>query len=620
MTFRPRLRLPVWLVAAALILGSGWTGWLGIQHLRGSASVLDRAEAVFADLRLLAAGVRPAPADVAIVAIDDATVDAQGGYPIDRASLAELIELIADSGARGVAIDLLFVDEGRSDGDAALASALAAAPTVIAAAGRFDAPSPSAVPRSSDELWPIAGLVEASSVGLVNVATDAGGTPRHVPLVFQTNRGPVPSLVLRAAGLFGGSDPVLASGGVLVDEVLRPVDFGWHLPLRYLGPAGTVDTVSGLALSENRDAVASRLDDRIVVVGATATGVGDRFGTPFEPVLPGVEVLATAIAHLIDGSGLTRNVQVRRIDLAAALVLTIAGVLVVSAFPLVAGLGLFAGLVLGWLGATAIAFAHGYWFSATLPLAGAVPAVGAFAAVRQLHDRRKAHLVARTAETLSRFQAPALARRLTDDPTFLREPVERQAAILFIDLSGFTRLSERLGPARTEAFLREFHSLVVEQAHAHDGCVMSFMGDGAMILFGIPDPASDDAARALDAAQSLVAATRAWIAGRDAGAETPGLRVGAHLGPVILSRLGHASQQHITTTGDSVNVASRLMEVGKANGAVIAASVDLISAAGRPGPWGQADIAKEVAIRGRRAPMIVHLWRTVIEPEGDRRP
>ena len=87
---------------------------------------------------------------------------------------------------------------------------------------------------------------------------------------------------------------------------------------------------------------------------------------------------------------------------------------------------------------------------------------------------------------LEQFQAPAIQKWLARDPNFLAKPVLQNAAIVFVDLSGFTSLSEELGPDRTRDLLKEFHAIVDREAVASGGMITSFLGDGAMILFGLP--------------------------------------------------------------------------------------------------------------------------------------
>lgn len=608
----PRLASSHGLAVAALVLVAAcWAGLLGGAHLVGLGSPLDRVEAQLADMRLLIAGRREPPQSVAIVAIDDRTVAAERGYPLPRQNLARLVGAIAAGGPRVLAIDLLLLDAGAPENDRALAEALARVPSVLAAAGRFDRTDPggAAIPVPSDVLSPAAPFDAAASAGLVNISTDPGGAPRHMPLVFETGGGLTPAFALRAAALFAGQDPVFGTDRVQIAGRAIPLDLGFHLPLRFYGPRGTIETISAAALLAG-DVTAAQLKDRVVVIGATATAVGDTFGTPFDPVTPGVEVLATGVAQLLGGSGLVRDNAVRRVDAGITVALAIVGTLIVALTPLGIGTSLVALVLGGWLLATVALFAQGYWFSAVLPIAGMLPPVGLAMLVRQRWERGRSREHARAEAALRQFQPPVLAERIARDPDFLREPVLQNAAILFVDLSGFTRLSEQAGPAQTREFLKEFHTLVENEIAAHEGLVMTFMGDGAMIVFGIPEPRPDDAARAFAAAWDLIGDVRSWVGGADLPAGPPDLRAGAHFGSVVVSRLGHETHQHIMATGDSVNVASRLMEVAKQHGAALAVSAEFLAALGEDGAARhEPDEIRAVAIRGRRQPVSVALWR-----------
>jgi adenylate cyclase len=137
---------------------------------------------------------------------------------------------------------------------------------------------------------------------------------------------------------------------------------------------------------------------------------------------------------------------------------------------------------------------------------------------------------------------------------------------------------------------------------------VSYMGDGAMMVFGLPAPQPGDAANALAAVAQLRRDITEWLQTLPPvarGKLAP--RFGSHFGPVILSRLGAADHQHIAATGDTVNVASRLMEVAKQRGAPIAVSEDIWRAAGAVGGAVVLDLSEPVAIdiRGRAEPLSV---------------
>ena len=603
-------RLPLWQTTVALLIAGLWAGQLCWLHLAGRPSVLDRLENASADMRLLLFEVLPPPSSVAIVAIDDAFVDASGGYPIPREKVAAIVRAIAASGAKVLAVDMLFVDAGDERSNRLLAAALGTIPTVIAGAGRFDpaADRTAAIARTSAELWPLAIFADAAAVGPVNISIDVGGTPRHLPMILQTSRGLLPTLVLQASGLFAGGNPAIRRDAVVLNGRERPVDLGWNLPLRYYGPRGTIATLSAVDLLSGKAGMAESLRGRVVVLGATATAVGDTFNSPFDRVLPGAEVLATGIANLVDGPVLRRDSLMRRIDASATLTLALAGVLLVGLLPLALAMSITGALMAVWLGIATLLYGEGIWLAMALPLAGWVPITGLLVLVRQRQERRQSVALAQIGESLGRLQAPALARRIEADPLYLDEPVEQIVAVVFVDLSGFTGLSEHLGPAGTQRLLKDFHRLVDQRVVAEDGVVMNYMGDGAMIVFGLPETRVDDASRALRAAFAIAAAVGRWSAASRDGERISGVRLGLHYGSVVLSRLGGDTHQHITATGDSVNLASRLMEVAKAQRMVIAASSELVAAAEMKAIGVLPETKKTLDIRGRVQPVEVYSW------------
>lgn len=603
------LHLPrKWLVVL-VTLSALWTGWIATTHLTARPTLLDPVESVLVDYRVKLIGPQGPPEQVVIVAIDDRTVEAEDGYPLRRSRLAKLVSRVSEAGARAMAVDLLLVDAGASDEDVTLAAALSQLPTVIAAAGMFDDREQSAVPTTHSVLKPLSIFADVAKTGLVNVTTDHGGTPRHMPLIYTTSTGPTPSLALQAVSLFHQSPLPLSAEGVRVGEEMRRLDIGWHLPLRFLGPHGTIRTISALDVLEGRTPKAS-LNGKLVLVGATASGIGDRFNTPFDPIMPGVEVQATAMAQLLGGPSLVRDKTVRRVDVAVASLLAMAAILLVSFLPLTHAVLMYLALVAIWVLGLGVFFSQGYWLSATIPLAGSLPVILTLVLTRQVVDRRTSQKRLLAQQELSRFQHPVVAQKITGTPNFLAEPIEQEAAILFVDLAGFTGVSEQLGAARSRAFLKEFHTLVVEVTDRRNGLVLDFMGDGAMIGFGIPDASPKSAENALYASFELVEETQQWLAQADLGHNSVDLRIGAHTGTVVLSRLGHDQHQQIAATGDCVNVASRLEEIGKSLQANIVVSAALaekvpLENLGFPVP----DDRRTTDIRGRQQDLEIVVWK-----------
>src|SRR5438477_12303056 len=172
--------------------------------------------------------------------------------------------------------------------------------------------------------------------------------------------------------------------------------------------------------------------------------------------MPGVEIIATAIAHLMAGDGMLRDRSVRLADAAIALALALLLVGLLAWRRSAVGLITIGSVLLVFLAINFAAFAHGVWLSAALPIAAAAPPAILFGAVQLWQQRRQAQYLIRKSELLQQFQAPALRRWLTRNPEFLLAPVHQDAAIVFIDLSGFTSLSERLGAETVREMLQDF--------------------------------------------------------------------------------------------------------------------------------------------------------------------
>ena len=614
-------------ILVALACTGLWAAAIWFGHSQGHLRLIDRLESALTDLRTLARGVKPAPDLVTIVAIDDAIVKLGSTYPLPRNEIARIVDAIARLEPKVIAVDLLLVDRGTADGDAALAKSFATRPTVLAAAAVFpetvqpltaEGTGPLArLPTADRFLLPLAAFTQHAEVGIANVTTGQTGTPMSVPMLFRTHDKIELSLPLRVAALAIGKPVTIEPNRLLFGDRAIATASDYALPISYYGPRRTIRTVSAASLiggQIDREAI----QGRIVVLGATATGAGDFFPTPFDSLMPGVEIISTAITQLVAGDGIVRDRPVRIVEALTTILLPmlLVGLLVWRRNAV--GLLAVTAVVLMWAAANAIAFAHGIWFDAATTIAAAAPPIFLFGTLQLWSGRRSAQHFAAQNRLLEQFQTPGLQGWLARDPDFLLAPVRQNAAVVFVDLSGFTSLSETLDGDATRGLLKEFHALVDKQATRCGGMITSFLGDGAMILFGLPEPAADDAARAAECSIGLCVKTERWIdALPPAIAARIGFKIGAHFGPIIASRLGGRSHQHITATGDTVNVSSRLMEVAARHGVRLALSDTLRIDAERSGARlqiGSLSGPVETQIRGRSGSLTVWLWRSENRP------
>ncbi|WP_245320311.1 CHASE2 domain-containing protein, partial [Bradyrhizobium lablabi] len=557
-------------ILVALLCTGLWAGAIWLGHSSGHLRFLDRLESALTDVRTLLRGVKAPPDLVTIVAIDDTIVKLGGTYPLPRTELAKIVEAIARLEPKVIAVDLLLLDKGPADGDAALAQSFAARPTVLAAAAVFpnivqpatQSDGPLAhLPKADRFLLPLPAFAERGEVGIANVATGQSGTPLSVPMLFRTRDRIELSFPLRVASIAIGEKLTIEPDRLIFGD--RPIATAsdYALPISYYGPRHTIRTISAANVIDGQ-IDRGAIQGRIVVIGATATGAGDFFPTPFDSLMPGVEIISTAITHLIAGDGVVRDRTVRIAEAVTTVLLPLLLIGLLAWRRNAIGLVAVSAMVLAWAAANTIAFAHGIWLDAATTIAAAAPPLMLFGAVQLWSGRRSAQHLAAQNRLLEQFHTPGLQQWLRRDPDFLLAPVRQDAAVVFVDLSGFTSLSETLDPDVTRGLLKEFHALVDKEVMRCGGMITSFLGDGAMILFGLPGAAADDAVRAAQCSIALCVKTDRWIeALPPAIAHRIGFKIGAHFGPIVASRLGGRNHQHITATGDTVNVASRLMEV-----------------------------------------------------------
>ena len=191
---------------------------------------------------------------------------------------------------------------------------------------------------------------------------------------------------------------------------------------------------------------------------------------------------------------------------------------------------------------------------------------------------------ARRSANLTRYFPAEIAGQLAESGlTALREGRRQAVAVMFVDIRGFTRRAETMDPAATGRLLADFRRFVVATATRCEGVVDKFVGDAAMLVFGLPSPRPDDARRALTCARALLAGTPGEWA-RDLGA-TGGngaveLGIGLHAGDAFCGAVGDEARLEFTVLGDTVNIAARLEQETKAVGLPLVVSRAFLAAAG----------------------------------------
>lgn len=289
---------------------------------------------------------------ITVVAIDNRSLEAIGRWPWPRHVHAEMIDRLAAADALAIGYDVLFSEP--TDEDAQLAAAIKRAgmvylPMAVDPLGEDGAP------------WrliePMPDLAEAAAgLGHVNLTADEDGVVRRLPYAVQTGDAVWPHLAVRLFTASGGPPPDAAP------TPMRGAAARGEPPLlAWRGPPGRFRTVSAIDLLRG-EALADALKDRLVVVGMTADGQGDRYAGPTSlsgALFPGVEIQAVLLDSLLSDSAL------RPMTRAA-----VAGLSLLAVWTLLAGffvlrpgatLALGLGLIAATFAVSVAAFAANVW-------------------------------------------------------------------------------------------------------------------------------------------------------------------------------------------------------------------------------------------------------------------
>jgi len=183
----------------------------------------------------------------------------------------------------------------------------------------------------------------------------------------------------------------------------------------------------------------------------------------------------------------------------------------------------------------------------------------AVARSRQLLEQAAA--VQAAATQMARYFPPEVAEQLIQADELLKpgQGEAREAATMFIDLRGFSRLTPLLTPTELIALVGEFQHLAVPIIQRHRGAIITYLGDGIMVTFGAVRPTNSYAADALRCTEALVDGVGRWVTESCARGDcAPEVGIGVDVGTVICGTIGEEGKFEYAVLGDPVNRAAKL--------------------------------------------------------------
>jgi adenylate cyclase len=433
----------------------------------------------------------------------------------------------------------------------------------------------------------------APIAGFFNPMVDADGVVRSVPLLAEYKDQYYESLALAMFRMLSGSpavEPGFPPEGYLpkqyhgLDHVrLRlgersmrvPVADGVTTLVPFRGPGGVKG--GSYKYVSAADVIAKRLPEaslkgKIVLVGTTAPGLLDLRVTPVGEAYAGVETHANLISGLLDGKIPVKPDWSLGYDL---VILVLAGLTLAFALPLLSATR----AVLLSVGVIAVVVAlNTFMFTSealVLPLAAALTmCITAFALNMSygyfVESRSKREL----AQLFGTYVPPELVDEMAKDPaSYSMKATSKELTVLFCDMRGFTKLSEKMEPTLLQELLNSVFNRLSDIIRSNRGTIDKYMGDCVMAFWGAPVDIPNHAHMAVKTSMEMANAVRKINEEHRAkGIPEIGVGVGLNTGTMCVGNMGSEVRQAYTVIGDAVNLGSRLEGLSKVYGVDIVVS------------------------------------------------
>lgn len=600
----------------SLLLGLGASAILSLASYLGW---MDIFEAKALDVLMQVRGEQKT-AGVVLIKIDDAAFEKLGEkQPLPRGYLAGLIDIAARGGAKIVAVDIELKIPTERDEDELLLNTIQKAeqngPTKFV--GVFVVR-----PDKEDErgrLYRRSPFFDArlnTLAGFANATIDSDGLVRHMPLAVRGSDGKLlPSLGLAIVARYAGydldaleqslrGDPIslqLPQWDRLRGKLLpqnRPFDFtlGDIWKINYAGAQGSFtalpsDPLAQLAKLNVPLAADNPFRDKIVLIGASFQDSRDFFSTPYG-LMSGLEIHANII-HTI----LTRS-EIRPTQRMWALALLTGFGVITSLFltllspTLVTILSLVAIPVL-LIPLSYLAFAYlGLWVDFVTPLIAMRWGSTAAEYVEARHVRK----------SLGHYVGWEVANQIVAQDESLNGQ-RREVTVFFTDVRNFTTLCEGLPPEAVVARMNELFAMMGKVIATHNGCILDFIGDAVLAIFGAPKNNPQHAQAAVQTAIAVQARlaelNQQW---QQQGLAPLEIGVGIHTGAVVVGIVGTGERKKFDVTGDTVNIGSRVEGLNKELGTTVLATRETVDKL--DGRFAVRDCGPR-AVKGREQPVEV---------------
>ncbi len=481
-------------------------------------------------------GGKEALEDIAIIGVDDKSLQEIGRWPWDRSVHAQLLQKLRNH-AKIVAFDISFFEP--SPDDTEFRAAIDETDNTILVVEYTSFSFADGQLYGDEILKPV---VKASYyAGFANIFTDDDGIVRSFPPHISGIEN-YDSFSVAVSEKFLGTDT-----GIQADKVL----------INYAGPPGSFAYYSYSDVLNDRTDL-SVFDGKIVLIGATAPDLRDTHLTPVSNVeMPGVEVHANAIQTILTGDFLEYQDNV--FVIAIIFILSILLGIVLYRFRISISTGVAFALAIVYILIVITVFDSGVIMNIIYPILVLASNYIGHVAVFYVTEKKQRKVVTNIfGKYVSREVADEILRHGTEDLHL--KGVKRTITIMFSDIRGFTSISERMKPEELVSFLNKYLSEMTDVIMQEKGVVDKYIGDAIMAFWGAPLKEENHAKLACVAALGMKNRLR------DMKIPNLAIGIGINTGEAVVGNMGSSQRVNYTAIGDSVNAASRLEGLNKAYG------------------------------------------------------
>lgn len=498
---------------------------------------------------------------IKIIKIDDKTMNALGDYSDwDRSVYADLMEVLCvseDVRPAVIGFDILFTSDNGDEADKRFAELCAEHGNVVTGFSYvfkkelYSDEKGKLIENAmaiDEKVMPYPALANATEQGFVNTLMDENdGVIRSTFIYIDENGTRNNSFVSAVYEKYMN---------FIRKAAVYPTDAG-AFSLRY---SSGVSEYENLSLIDVLDGTISpkTFDDCVVLVGAYAAGMMDAYYVPVDKgqQMYGVEIHANALQAIIDGKTLTVVPDwINGLITAAIAVLLI---LLCEKLSVVKVVLVCVVTIAAKLGAGYLLFDAGYcWDNLSAVLMTVI--IGIYFVALHYYRARAAKLSIERA--FSKYVAPQVVKEIAKNGTYeLKLGGEnRNIACLFVDIRGFTPLSESLEPEQVVDILNSYLELTTNCIFRHGGTLDKFIGDATMAVFNAPFDTDDYVYKAVLAAWDIVqGGNRIEEQFVERYGKHVGFGVGVNCGPAVVGNIGCDFRMDYTAIGDTVNTAARL--------------------------------------------------------------